>query len=125
MTGTHAKSPTAERWSRANADIERRATPREPVLLPALIVEAAGRRRPCVIVDRSLAGLRISLAAGMEEVPETFCVLDLVTGMGREVEVAWRRTPEMGLKVVRAYDLDQPQEGVGEVLRQIRIAVLG
>ena len=30
-------TPT-ERWSRANGGIERRATPREPVLLPALLV---------------------------------------------------------------------------------------
>ena len=48
-----------------------------------------------------------------------------MTGMGREVEVAWRAGPQMGLRIVRAYDLDQPQEGVGEALRQIRIAVLG
>lgn len=123
MTRTTAKT-TTERWSRANAGMERRATPREQVLLPALIVEAGGRRRPCVIVDRSLGGLRISLPAD-DAVPDTFCILDLVTGMGREVEVAWRRAPEMGLKVVRTYDLDLPQDGIGETLRQIRIAVLG
>ena len=124
MTGTSAKTSATERWSRANAGIERRATPREQVLLPALIVEADGRRRPCVIVDRSDGGLRISLP-GDEPAPDAFCVLDLVTGMGREVEVAWRNLPELGLRIVRTYDLDRPQEGVGETLRQIRIAVLG
>lgn len=123
MTGPGGKT-SAERWSRANAGVERRATPREPVLLPALIIEADGRRRPCVIVDRSEGGLRISLP-GDQATPETFCVLDLVTGMGREVEVAWRNLPELGLKIVRTYDLDRPQDGVGETLRQIRIAVLG
>ena len=45
--------------------------------------------------------------------------------MGREVQVAWRRPPELGVRTVRTYDLDQPQEGLGEVLRQIRISVLG
>lgn len=124
MTGTTVKT-TTERWSRANAGIERRATPREQVLLPALIVDAAGRRWPCVIVDRSLGGLRISVPDGVDDVPSTFCVLDLVTGMGREVETAWRNAPELGLKVLGTYDLNQPQEGVGEALRQIRIAVLG
>ena len=69
-------------------------------------------------------GLRISLPTE-EATPPVFCILDLVTGMGREVEVAWRAGPQMGLRIVRAYDLDQPQEGVGEALRQIRIAVLG
>lgn len=113
-----------ERWSRANGGVERRATPREQVLLPALIVEANGRRRPCVILDRSEGGLRISLPTE-EATPELFCILDLVTGMGREVEVAWRAGPQMGLRIMQAYDLDQPQQGVGEALRQIRIAVLG
>lgn len=124
MTPPDATSPIPERWSRANGGVERRATPREPVLLPALLVEEGGRRRPCVILDRSEGGLRINLP-GDEQAPDSFCVLDLVTGMGREVEVAWRRPPELGVRTVRTYDLDQPQEGLGEVLRQIRIAVLG
>jgi hypothetical protein len=124
MTGTNAKTTITERWSRANGGVERRATPREQVLLPALIVEAGGRRRACVILDRSEGGLRISVPTD-EAVPDAFCILDLVTGVGREVEVAWRRAPELGLRTLRAYDLDHPQEGVGEALRQIWIAVLG
>lgn len=124
MTDTAAKTTTTERWSRANAGLERRATPREPVLLPALIVLADGARRPCVIVDRSLGGLRISLPTD-EPIPDAFCVVDLVTGMGREMEVAWRAAPEAGLRTVRTHDLDAPQDGIGESLRQIRIAVLG
>ena len=116
-------TPT-ERWSRANGGIERRATPREPVLLPALLIEEGGRKRPCVILDRSEGGLRLNLP-GDEAAPDSFCVLDLVTGMGREVQVAWRRPPELGVRTVRTYDLDQPQAGLGEVLRQIRISVLG
>ncbi|WP_312166511.1 PilZ domain-containing protein [Phenylobacterium sp.] len=123
MTPSDATS-IIERWSRANGGVERRATPRESVLLPALLVEEGGRRRPCVILDRSEGGLRLSLP-GDEPAPDAFCVLDLVTGMGREVQVAWRRPPELGVRTVRAYDLDQPQEGLGETLRQIRIAVLG
>ena len=39
MTPPDATSPITERWSRANGGIERRATPREPVLLPALLIE--------------------------------------------------------------------------------------
>ncbi|CAN7327364.1 PilZ domain-containing protein [Phenylobacterium sp. LjRoot164] len=124
MTPPDATPPITERWSRASGGIERRATPREPVLLPALLVEADGRRRPCVILDRSEGGLRLNLP-GDEPAPDAFCVLDLVTGMGREVHVAWRKPPELGVRTVRTYDLDQPQEGLGEVLRQIRISVLG
>ena len=124
MTPPDTTPPITERWSRANGGIERRATPREPVLLPALLVETDGRRRACVILDRSEGGLRLSLP-GDEPAPDAFCVLDLVTGMGREVQVAWRRPPELGVRTVRTYDLDQPQAGLGEVLRQIRISVLG
>ena len=124
MTPPDATSQIIERWSRANGGIERRATPREPVLLPALLIEAGGRKRPCVILDRSEGGLRINLP-GDEAAPDSFCILDLVTGMGREVQVAWRRLPELGVRTVRTYDLDQPQAGLGEVLRQIRISVLG
>ena len=124
MTPSDTTPPIIERWSRANGGIERRATPREPVLLPALLIEAGGRKRPCVILDRSEGGLRINLP-GDEAAPDSFCILDLVTGMGREVEVAWRRPPELGVRTVRTYDLDQPQEGLGEALRQIRISVLG
>ena len=124
MTLPGAKTTTTERWSRANAGIERRATPREPVLLPALIVLDDGARRPCVIVDRSLGGLRISLPTD-EPTPERFCVVDLVTGMGREMEVAWRSAPEMGLRTLATYDLGVIQEGVGETLRRIWIGVLG
>ena len=117
-------SATTERWSRASGGLERRANPREQVLLPALIVEADGRRRPCVIIDRSLGGLRLNVP-GEEAASLSFCVLDLVTGMARDVEVAWSRAPEIGVRIVRTYDLDQPQEGLGETLRQIRISVLG
>lgn len=124
MTEIRQRATTTERWSRANADMERRATPREPVLLPALLVEMGGRRRPCVIVDRSQGGMRLSVP-DEKAVPETFFVLDLVTGMGREVEAAWRSSPEVGVKIVRSFDLGEPQEGVGETLRQIRISVLG
>ncbi|KQW71378.1 hypothetical protein ASE17_00280 [Phenylobacterium sp. Root77] len=89
-----------------------------------MLIEEGGRKRPCVILDRSEGGLRINLP-GDEPAPETFCILDLVTGMGREVQVAWRRPPEVGVMTLRAYDLDQPQEGLGEALRKIRISVLG
>lgn len=124
MTPPDTTPPITERWSRANGGIERRATPREPVLLPALLVETDGRRRACVILDRSEGGLRLSLP-GDEPAPDAFCVLDLVTGMGREVQIAWRKPPELGVRTVRTYDLDQPQDGLGDVLRQIRISVLG
>ena len=124
MTPSDTTPPIIERWSRANGGIERRATPREPVLLPALLVEEGGRKRPCVILDRSEGGLRLNLP-GDEAAPDSFCVLDLVTGMGREVQIAWRKPPELGVRTVRTYDLDQPQDGLGEVLRQIRMSVLG
>ena len=124
MTGTSAKPTITERWSRANGGVERRAAPREQVLLPALIVDPDGRRRPCVIVDRSEGGLRISLPT-VETTRDWFYVLDLVTGVGREVEVAWRRGPDMGLRTLRTYDLDGAEDGVGETLRKIWISVLG
>jgi hypothetical protein len=124
MTGPATTTTTTERWSRANHDMERRATPRDQVLLPALIVLPDGGRRPCVIVDRSEGGLRISLPTG-DSVPNAFCVIDLVSGIGREMEVAWRHADNVGLRTVRTHDLDLPQDGIGETLRQVRIAVLG
>ncbi len=117
-------SVAAERMSRANSGIERRASPREPVLLPALIVEADGQRRPCVIVDRSTGGLRISLSDD-QPVPDSFSVVDLVTGVGREVEVAWRALPMVGVRTLQECDLRAPADAFGENLRKVWIAVLG
>ena len=115
MTPSDATSPITERWSRANGGIERRATPREPVLLPALLIEADGRRRPCVILDRSEGGLRLNLS-GDEPAPDAFCVLDLVTGMGREVQVAWRKPPELGVRVNQHFVLAVGKDPSGRVL---------
>jgi hypothetical protein len=112
-----------ERWSRANASIDRRATPREQVLLPALLVEAGGTRRPCVVLDRSLGGLRIQLPTP-EPVSDKFAVVDLVSGVGHEVEVVWRHPPGIGLRTLRTYDLNAALDGRGAELQQIWNAAL-
>lgn len=112
-----------ERWSRANASIERRAAPREQVLLPALLVEGVGTRRPCVILDRSKGGLRIELPTP-EPVADTFAVVDLVSGVGHEAEVVWRHASAVGLRTLRSYDLNAAQDGRGAELQQIWNAAL-
>ena len=114
----------AARWSRANGGLERRSTVREPVLSPALIVESDGRRRPCVIIDQSPAGLRLSVSES-GPLAAAFCVVDLVAGMARDVELAWTAPPEAGVRIVRSHDLHHPQDARAEELQRIRIAVLG
>jgi hypothetical protein len=123
MTGLAGKT-TTERWSRASGGVERRAAAREAVLLPAIIVLEDGRRIPCVIVDRSAGGLRVTLPTG-DETPKTFCVVDLVTGVGREMALAWRQADNAGLRTLKTHALDNPKDEVGERLRQVWIAALG
>lgn len=77
-----------------------------------------------MILDRSEGGLRLSVP-GDDPLSPNFHVLDLVTGMGREVTVAWRRESEMGVSTLRTYDLKGAQSGAGEMLREIWVAVLG
>jgi len=112
-----------ERWSRANASIDRRATPREQVLLPALLVDAGGARRPCVILDRSKGGLRVQFPTP-DPVADSFAVVDLVSGVGHEVEVVWRHALDVGLRSLRSFDLNDVDDDRGARLRQIWNAAL-
>jgi hypothetical protein len=112
-----------ERWSRANASIDRRATPREQVLLPALLVDTEGGRRGCVILDRSEGGLRIQMPTP-DPVADTFAVVDLVSGVGHEVEVVWRHAPTIGVRSLRTFDLNAVMDDRGARLQQIWNAAL-
>lgn len=118
-----ASGSSVERWSRANASLERRAAPREQVLLPALLILPEGLRRPCIILDRSAGGLRLQLPGG-EPAPDSFAVIDLVTGVGRDVEVVWRSPPTLGVRALRSYDLNAPRDGRGQELQRIWNTVL-
>jgi hypothetical protein len=84
---------------------ERRAHPREQVQVAVKAV--FGKTNTALdgtIVDRSLKGMRLRLAAG-QSVPNDFILLEPGTGQVHEVRSAWKAYPDVGLLVLRSYPI--------------------
>ncbi len=58
----------------------------------------------CVIRDLSSSGARIQMLSGNAP-PSKAQMVDLVAGLAHDVTVAWQRDREVGLHIVRTYDL--------------------
>jgi hypothetical protein len=75
---------------------DRRFEPRSAANIRALVV-APGLELPCLIVDRSAAGLRLRLDRRLA-LPDRVFVIDMAGAMAIEAEVAWRKGLEAGLR---------------------------
>lgn len=58
----------------------------------------------CVIRDLSSTGARIQMLAAAAP-PGQAQLIDLVAGLAHDVTVAWQKEREIGLRIVRTYDL--------------------
>lgn len=75
---------------------DRRFEPRSPANARGIIV-APGLEMPCVIADVSGAGLKVRLDRKLA-LPPQVQVVDIAQGVAIEVDVAWSRGQEAGLK---------------------------
>ena len=99
---------------------DRRATPREQVALPALVLCPEGRTIRCEMIDRSAGGFRINLPAA-ESLPDGFCLVDLLTGVGYRARLAWRNGELAGARCLDVFDLNAPQhDELGARLKGLR-----
>ncbi|NQE61052.1 PilZ domain-containing protein [Caulobacter sp. RHG1] len=58
----------------------------------------------CVIRDLSSSGARIQMLTAAAP-PGQAQLVDLVAGLAHDVTVAWQRDREIGIRIVRTYDL--------------------
>ena len=58
----------------------------------------------CVIRDLSSSGARIQMLSNTTP-PGQVQLVDLAAGLAHDVTVAWQRDREIGLRIVRTYDL--------------------
>ncbi|WP_309644534.1 PilZ domain-containing protein [Phenylobacterium sp.] len=101
--------------SRAGGD--RRASPREEVKLPALLVRNDDETFACTIVDRSRDGFRLMVADEVA-VPDQFLLVDILGGIGHEAQIAWRDGGFIGARSLTRHDLHEPQAGLGAILKR-------
>lgn len=79
-----------------NAPADRRFEPRQPSSARGVVV-APGLEMTCLIVDQSSAGLKLRLDRGLA-LPRDVMIIDIALGMATEVQVAWQKGQEAGLK---------------------------
>ncbi len=72
----------------------------------------------CVIRDVSNQGVRIQMLAGATP-PDQMQLVDLAEGQAHDVVVAWRRDRELGLRILRTYDLRGLAPAAAGVARRI------
>jgi hypothetical protein len=58
----------------------------------------------CVIRDLSSSGARVQMLSSSAP-PGKVQLVDLAAGLAHDVTVAWQRERELGLRIVRTYDL--------------------
>ncbi|MBX9616923.1 MAG: PilZ domain-containing protein [Caulobacteraceae bacterium] len=75
---------------------ERRLHPRQPTQARGIVI-APGIEMTCLITDTSAGGLRIRTDRQIA-LPARVIVVDVAGGLALEVEVAWRKGMEAGLK---------------------------
>lgn len=61
------------------------------------VVVAPGLELPCLIVDVSSSGMKLRLERGLA-LPSPVQVIDVVAGTAQEVDVAWTKGLEAGVK---------------------------
>lgn len=75
---------------------DRRSELRKPADLRGVVV-APGFEVPCTIVDLSPNGMKVRLDRNLV-MPSPAVVVEIVAGLAHDVEVAWRKGQETGLK---------------------------
>ncbi len=98
--------------------IERRHHPREAVQLAVRLVLERGRVVDAVIVDRSLKGMRVRLAAATP-LPRRMTVLELQALTAHEADLVWTRQGEAGLSLRCSLGLRTAAGREGEALRRL------
>ena len=84
-----------------------RGASRRRVYLGGKVIYGKGMFSPdCTVRDLSPTGARISLGK-RQSIPDNVFFLDLKSGRIYEATVAWRRTPNFGLKFAREVDSAQ------------------
>jgi hypothetical protein len=79
-----------------SAPADRRFEPRQPSNARGVVI-APGLEMACLIVDQSSAGLKLRLDRGLA-LPRDVVIIDVALGMATEVQVAWQKGQEAGLK---------------------------
>lgn len=75
---------------------DRRNELRKPANARGVVV-APGLEIGCVISDLSAGGMRLRLDRNLA-LPQRVTVVDIAAGLAHEVEVAWRKPAEIGVK---------------------------
>lgn len=75
---------------------DRRSEPRRPANARGVVV-APGLELPCLITDVSGGGMRLRLDRNLA-LPPSVLVVDVAAATAAEVEVAWRKGQEAGVK---------------------------
>ena len=79
-----------------NTPSDRRFEPRQPSNARGVVV-APGLEMACLIADQSSAGLKLRLDRSLA-LPRQVLVIDVALGIATEVQVAWQKGQEAGVK---------------------------
>ena len=75
----------------------------------------------CTIRDISEGGARIAVSRGVQ-LPQNIYFIDLKAGTCHEAEVVWRQDPNVGIRFIRAIDVENPPKELRYLERLYRIA---
>ncbi|MBQ1561144.1 MULTISPECIES: PilZ domain-containing protein [Caulobacter] len=101
----------------AGVDQDRRTSVRVPTRRPGKVLCGAFAW-DCVIRDVSSQGVKIQMLAGATP-PDQMQLVDIAEGQAHDVVVAWRRDRELGLRILRTYDLRGLAPAAAGVARRI------
>lgn len=98
---------------------DQRSSARRRVLLGGrLVYSEADLTVACSIRDLSQSGARVKVT-GPVALPSKVHLIELRTGQAFECEVAWRNMPELGLRFLRAFDLNDGDPKTHFMLKRI------
>jgi hypothetical protein len=91
---------------------QRRAARRRNISLSAIVVSAGKLVGPCVLLDVSETGARLT-QLGQSDVPDRFVLMLTKDGtVRRDCEVAWRANNEIGVRFISAHPHDAQMQSL-------------
>ncbi len=96
----------------------RRAHRQRVLLAGKLVYGEADLTIDCTIRNLSPTGAKVK-TAGPVALPSRLHLIEVKTGQAFDCEVAWRRTPEIGLRFLHTYDLPNNDTRELRILKRV------
>jgi hypothetical protein len=114
------RKATLDGYLPRDAESARRASPRQRVLMGAVIVDLkSDAAHPCRLENISATGARVRLAKG-GALSANIWLIVLTSGFGYQAEIVWRDDVRLGVRFGEPVDLRDPRSRLEHRLAAIR-----